>query len=183
MKKLAVLMVLALELAVCGCGTTPPSTVINTSTTGNWEAKMVGGEGAASELNFVTSFNVTNSGPLDITGFGFINAGACFENGENVETESGTASFTTNLGTDQVTGALTFTVNSITPPGNVLTLTSYQNGLTGISTNGTSTTTGTLSDGVVAGTWGLTGPCTNGATPPPSGTFIMCQGAVTCTVP
>ena len=182
MKKLAILMVLALELAVCGCGTTPPSTVTNTQTVGNWEAKLIGGTGAASQLNFVTSFNVTNNGPLGDIIVGFYNDGACFSTGENVTSESGTAAFTTNTQTDQVTGTLTLTVNSITPQGNALTLTSYDGGLTGIS-NGTSSTTGTLSSGVVVGTWGLTGPCVSGETPPPSGTFVMCQGTTTCSPP
>ena len=178
MKKLAILMVLALELAVCGCGTTPPSTVTNTQTIGNWEAQMVGGTGAASELNFVTSFNVTNGGPLGDIVVGFYNDGACFTTGENVTTESGTASFTTNTQTDQVTGAMTLTVSSITPPGNVLTLTSYANGLTGTS-NGTSSTTGTLSNGLVVGTWSLSGSpsCTGGPATlsGPTYTFSMCQ--------
>jgi hypothetical protein len=162
--------VLALELAVCGCGTTPPSTVTNTQTVGNWEAHLIGGTGAASQLNFVTSFNVTNGGSLGDIVVGFYNAGSCFATGENVTTESGNASFTTNQSTLQVTGDLTLTVNSITPPGNVLTLTSYANGLTGTS-NGTASTTGTLTNGLVVGTWTLTGSssCTG------SGTFNMCQ--------
>ena len=190
MKKLAVLMVLALELAVCGCGTSSPSTVTTTSTTGNWEAELIGGTDQASELNFVTAFNVTdvsgNNESLDIKSFAFFNVGACFAlpvNGVAGSTESGTASFATNSGTGQVTGQLTYTVTSITPPGNILTLTSYQNGLTGTS-NGTTTTTGTLSGGVAVGTWSLTGDssCT-GPVSPVTGTFIMCQGVATCTVP
>lgn len=182
MKKLAILMVLALELAVAGCGTTPPSTVTNTQTVGNWEARLIGGTGAASQLNFVTSFNVTNNGPLGDIIVGFYNEGACFTTGENVTSEVGAASFTTNTQTDQVTGTLTLTVNSISPPGNVLTLTSYDGGLTGTS-NGTASTTGTLSNGVVVGTWSLSGPCTNGLTLPPSPTFVMCQGTTTCSPP
>lgn len=182
MKKLAILMVLALELAVCGCGTTPPSTITNTQTVGNWEAKLSGGTGPASQLNFVTSFNVTNNGPLGDIIVGFYNDGSCFSTGENVTSESGTAAFTTNTQTDQVTGTLTLTVNSITPSGNILTLTSYDGGLTGFS-NGTSSTTGTLSSGVVVGTWALTGPCASSETPPPSGTFVMCQGTTTCSPP
>lgn len=170
MKKLAVLMVLALELAVCGCGTTPPSTVTNTQTIGNWEAQMIGGTGAASQLNFVTSFNVTNGGPLSDVAVGFYNAGACFATGENVQNGSGTASFTTNQSTEQVTGSLTFMVTSIIPSGNVLTLTSYPDGLTGTS-NGTSSTTGTLTNGIVVGTWTLTGSSSCTA----NGTFTMCQ--------
>jgi len=77
-----------------------------------------------------------------------------------------------------VTGTLTLTVQSITPAGNTLTL---NGNVTGTS-NGTIGTTGTLSNGVVAGTWSLTGgagdpSCTGG------GNFLMCQGAATCTVP
>ena len=182
MKKLAILMVLALELAVCGCGTSPAPNTVSTSTSGFWEAQLIGGTGSASELNFVTAFNVTNIGPLDVTSFSFINGGACFATGVKGSTEAGTASFTTNTGTDQVTGSLTYTVTSQIPAGNVLTLTTYPDGLTGTS-NGTTTTTGTLTNGVAVGTWKLTGPCTNGANPPPGGTFTMCQGANTCTVP
>jgi hypothetical protein len=190
MKKLAILMVLALELAVCGCGTSSPSTVTSTTTNGNWEAQLTADTGfPASQLNFVTAFTVTDfSGrnvALDITSLGFFNAGACFAtgtavNGTAVSTATGTASFTTNTATDQVTGNLTYTVTSITPSGNVLTLTSNPNGFTGTS-SGTTTTTGTLSNGVVLGGWTLTGPCANGVSPAPAGTFIMCQGPLPAT--
>jgi hypothetical protein len=183
MKKLAILMLLALELAVCGCGTSPAPNTVSTSTSGFWEAQLSGGTGEAAGLNFVTAFNVTNIGPLDITSFSFFNTGACFANGVKGSTESGTAQFTTNTGTGQVTGNLTYTVTSAIPTGNVLTLTSYPNGLTGTS-NGTTTTTGTLSNGVAVGSWTLTGSsdCTGGPSSV-TGNFIMCQGAATCTVP
>jgi len=179
MKKLAILALLALELGVCGCGNSTPKNSTTTTAAGNWEALLSGGKGAASLLNFVTTFNVTdtsgaNNQPLDITGFSFFNAGACFANGTGTSTETGSATLNTS-GTNQVTGTLTFTVVSVTPAGNTLSLTGN---LTGTS-NGTTTTTGTLSSGVVSGTWTLTGSsdCTGG------GNFIMCQGADTCTVP
>src|SRR3984957_7445060 len=178
MKKLAFLMVLALELAVCGCGSsTSAPTTTNTATTGNWEARLTGGADQASLLNFVTSFSVTNTGPLNITGFSFINAGKCFANGVNGSTETGTATLITGSA-NQVTGTLDFTVTSRTPTGNTLTLTGN---LTGTS-NGTTTTTGSLSNGIVVGTWALKG----GAGDPKcagSGTFLMCQGTNTCTPP
>lgn len=189
MKKLALLMVLALQLAVSGCSSsTLQNTPTNTATAGQWEAQLVGGTGQASKLNFVTGFNVQNNGTatvqLDITSFGFFNQQECFQLGtlQNPgSTEEGTASFTTNTGTTQVTGTLTFTVKSITPPGNTLTLTTPQGGLTGTS-NGTTTTTGTLSNGVAVGTWTLKGgqgdpSCTG------QGNFLMCQGTNTCTPP
>jgi len=182
MKKLAILA-LALELIVCGCGTSPNTNpIINTATSGNWEAQLSSAQGGqGSLLNFVITFSVTNSGPLDITGFGFFNQGDCFATGANVETYNGSASFTTTPGTNQVVGQLTITVTSTTT-GSVLVLTAPQGGLTGIS-NGSITTTGTLSDGVAVGTWSLTpgvGGGSNSACTG-SGTFIMCQGTTTCT--
>ena len=155
MKKLAFLTLLALAFAVSSCGTSPntnPTT--STSATGFWEAQLVGGTGEASKLGFVTAFNVINIGPLDITSFGFFNAGACFANGVDGSTEAGTAAFTTNISTGQVTGSLTYTVTSSIPAGNILTLTTPGGGLTGTS-NGTTTTTGTLSNGVAVGTWAV----------------------------
>jgi len=174
MKKLAILILLALELAVGGCSTGTHSTTVTTSTSGNWEAQLTGGIGEASKVDFVTTFNVTNTNgasgqPLDITGFAFFNAGKCFVSGETI---SGSASITT-LSTNQAQGTMTYTVTSGTPSGNVLTL-------TGTTVVGT-VTNGTLSGGGVAGTWMLTGAqgdpgCTG------SGNFIMCQNATTCTV-
>ena len=179
MKKLAILALLALELAVGGCGNGTPKNSTTTTAGGLWEALLSGGIGPSSQLNFLTTFNVTdtigaNNQPLNITSFSFFNAGACFANGTGTSTETGNATLNTS-GTNQVTGALNFTVTSVTPAGNTLSLTGN---LTGTS-NGTTTTTGTLSGGVVSGTWTLTGgsDCTGG------GTFIMCQGASTCTPP
>jgi hypothetical protein len=175
LKILAILMLLVLELAVCGCGTTSPSTEQNTTTSGSWEVQLTGGHGPASQLNFVTAFTLTDSGPLDITGFGFFNAGTCFTNGTDASTESGTATLSA-ASTSQVTGTLTFTVTSATT-GSVLSLTNGQ--LTG-TTNGTVGVTGTLSNGVVTGDWALQNP--GDATCNGGGTFLMCQGTSTCTV-
>ena len=82
MKKLALVALLALEFAVCGCGTSgQPNTFTNTQASGNWEALLSGGTDQASLLNFITTFTVTDQGPLTITGFGFYNSGACFPTG------------------------------------------------------------------------------------------------------
>ena len=177
MKKLAILTLLALELAVCGCGSGTPSTTTSTTSNGSWEAQLSGGTAEDSLLDFVTTFSVTNSGPLNDMSLYFINQGKCFATGLNAVNETGSATLTTSS-TNQVTGTLTLTVQSITPAGNTLKL---NGNLTGTS-NGTTTTTGTLSNGVVAGTWQLTGgqgdpSCTGG------GNFILCQGGPTCTVP
>jgi hypothetical protein len=177
MKKLV--LVLALELAICGCGSnTIANTVTNTSASGTWEAQLTGGFAQSSLLNFVTAFRIYDTGPLDITGFNFFNGGKCFALGTidaPGSSETGTATLITGSA-DQVTGTFNFKVTSISPPGNVLTMTGN---LTGTS-NGTPQVTGTLSNGVVVGTWMLSG----GAGDPScadSGNFIMCQGTSPCT--
>jgi hypothetical protein len=183
MKKLAFLLALALELAVCGCASnTIANTTPATTTKGSWEAQLTGGTDQASLLNFVTTFSLNNnntvtSGPLTITSFSFFNAGKCFAIGTTSapgSTETGDATLVTSSA-DQVTGSLSFKVVSLTPSGNTLTM---SGNLTGTS-NGTTTTTGTLSNGVVVGTWTLTGgagdPTCSG-----SGNFIMCQGTSPC---
>jgi len=179
MKKLAILFVLALEIAVCGCGgnTTSSTSTPTTSTNGNWEAQLINGTGQASLLNFVVSFSVNNTGPLDITGFSFFNAGSCFQTGTDAETESGTATLsTTNAGT--VSGPFTLTVTAA-GTGTALALTGTISG----TSNGTTTTTGTLSGGSVVGTWTLKpgSGADSSCTEVTDGTFIMCQGATTCT--
>ena len=172
MKKFALPTLLALAIAIAGCGN-PPTNLVSTSTAGNWEAQMVGGTGAASQLNFVTAFSVKDIGPLDITAFGFFNAGSCFTNNVDDNNENGSATIITS-GTGTVTGTLTYNVISRSIAGNSLSLTGN---LTGNS-NGTIGTTGTLTNGVVVGTWTLTGGtgCTG------AGTFTMCQGTATCSV-
>jgi hypothetical protein len=121
---------------------------------------------------------VTNSGPLSISGFHFFNNGKCFGNNVNDSTETGTATLVTGSA-NQVTGTLDFTVNSVTPAGNTLSLTGN---LTGTS-NGTPTTTGTLTNGVVVGTWSLTGGAGDPTCSVTQGNFVMCQGTNTCTIP
>ena len=185
MKKLAILFVLALEIAVCGCGGKTTSTTENptTSTNGNWEAQLINGTGQSSLLNFVVSFSVNNTGPLDITGFAFFNSNSCFQTGLNTTTESGTATLsTTNAGT--VSGPFTLTITGA-GTGTKLVL----KGTIAGNSNGTTTTTGTLSNGNVVGTWTLQPGSTadkscipvpaNSSDPQP--TFIMCQGTTTCT--
>lgn len=180
MKKVAILVVLALTLMVGSCGTGTPSTEVNLTTNGSWEAQINGGTGQASLLNFIVSFALFNTGPLDVTAFGFFNSGTCFSNIPNTQKAVGTATLTATA-TGAVTGTLTMTVTSTTTPPNVLTLTAVppKGGLTGTS-NGAVGVTGTLSNGVAVGQWTLTGPCvpTN-----QSGTFVMCQGTNKCTPP
>lgn len=180
MKKLAILLAIALELVVCGCGnSTPRSTITTQANTASWEAQLTGGTGQASLLNFVVSFSVNTTGPLNVTGFSFFNQGACFATTANSQTVSGTTTLTTSNNLT-VTGPFSLTIKS-NSNSNTLALTGTVTG----TSNGTTTTIGTLSNGVVTGTWTLNSSdaaCTGGGTSPPSGTFIMCQGAATCSV-
>jgi len=113
MRRLAFLVLLALEFAVCGCANNTPSTVTNTATSGNWEAQLINPSGGqASLLNFVVSFDVTNSGPLKITGFGFFNDNTCFAKDFKSQTETGNASFTTDS-TGHVTGVPKFPLRQL----------------------------------------------------------------------
>jgi len=193
MKKFAILAMLALELAVCGCGRSTPLNTVTTTTSGNWEAQLLGGTGPTSLLNFVTEFQVTTfSGqanqPLTFTGpVGFYNAGPCFALGDQENTQIGNASFNTNSA-GQVTGSLNLTINSQSGNGNVLTLTTNGTPPGGVSgtSSGTINTTGTLANGVIWGTWKLTS--SDPSCIPPSGgsatgTFIMCQGTNSCSIP
>jgi len=195
MKKLA-LLALLLELAVCGCGTGPSSNVVTTTTSGNWEAQFLGDTAPfpASQLNFVTAFSVTSviegtPETLNITGFGLFNTSQCFATGTGAETVTGSATLNTAQ-SGQVTGSFNYAVTSVATPttvaGNVLTLTTTNGGVSGTS-NGTSTTTGTLSNGIFWGQWTLTSSDTNclpaSAKGTAQGTYIMCQGTATCTPP
>jgi hypothetical protein len=186
MNKLALLILLALAIAISSCTGHTPSTTTTTLAAGNWEAELTGGTGPVSGLSFVTAFDVRdvsgNNESLNITQFGFFNAQSCFATGLDNDTVAGTASFNTNTGTNQVTGTLSYTVQSIAignvAAGNTLALNGTLNG----TSTGTTTTTGNLTDGVVWGTWTLTGPCV-GSAATVSGNFIMCQGTSTCTIP
>jgi hypothetical protein len=184
MKKLAILILVALGAAALGCGHSNIAPPIQTQTGGKWEAQLIGGEGQAALLNFVTAFTVTNtdggtSEPLDIAdnGFGFINLQSCFV----TQTPSGSADLTTST-TNLVTGSMIYTVQSVNPPGNTLTLfTTNSSGTPVGGVNGTANN-GALAGGIVNGQWTLTGgqgdpSCVGG------GTFVMCQGTPTCTVP
>ena len=174
MKIVALLALIGLALVIIGCGTNTTASVTSPSTP--WEATLTGGTGEASLLNFVTSFSVNPDQTLTVTEMVFLNAGSCFV---ATQTPSATATLTTNA-SNVVTGPFTFTVKS-SPPGNTLAL---SGNLTGRS-NGTTTTIGTLSNGVITGTWTLTGSssCTNTSSGTATGTFLMCQGAATCSSP
>jgi hypothetical protein len=149
MKKLAILGLLALELAVSGCGKS------NTTTTtaaagGIWQATLTGGAGDAGALDFITSFTVNGDNSLSVASVVFLtnNPGACFVSGSS---GSGTLDITSGTNTT-VTGTFNFTVTSGTPSGNTLTLSTGSTGAVTGTLNGS-----TLTGGSITGGWTLTG--------------------------
>ena len=181
MRQFAIAILVALAVGALACGHSNVPRIIQTNTSGNWEAQLIGGTGPNALLNFVTQFNVqnTNNGnapePLEVTGFSFINtqtSGSCFV----AASLSGNASLVTTS-TDAVTGTMEFTIKSQVPAGNILTLSA-----TNVTGNANGTIETTLSNGIAFGSWQLTSTPTNPACTA-NGTFVMCQGAATCTPP
>jgi hypothetical protein len=164
MKKLLILLLLVVPVAGCGNN----SSDVQTAAGGAWEAQLTGGNDTGQGFSFTADFSVVGSGgALSFNNFTFLNSGACFP--VNGLTPSGAMSLTVNQNSFQVNGTLNL---SVTANGNVLTL----NGNVTGTENGT---TGTqLSDGMVTGTWTLTGAGASGCNDSTgaSGSFIMCQG-------
>ena len=161
MKEVAILLLLTVMLS--GCGTTPS---VQAGVGGIWAAVLVGGEGQASGFSFNTQFTVSGSA-LSFSSLEFLNndPGGCFPLSPALSGDSGTADLSYNSADQLTNSSVTITVTS---GGNTLTLTS-------ISVTGTiNTNTNVLSDGLITGTWALTGGagCTG-----TGGSFTMTQSA------
>jgi hypothetical protein len=164
MKEVAILLLLTVMLS--GCGTTPS---VQAGVGGIWAAVLVGGEGQASGFSFNTQFTVSGSS-LSFSSLQFINYNqsgsqqeSCFPLSPPTSSDTGSSDLSANSA-GQVTGTMSIIV---TAGGNTLTLTS-----TTVS-GSINTTTNVLSNGVVTGTWTITG--TTGCSG--SGTFTMTQTA------
>jgi hypothetical protein len=164
MKEVAILLSLVLMLS--GCGNTNS---VQAGVGGIWSASLVGGDGEASGFSFVSQFTLSGSS-ISFSSLQFINFNqngnqqeSCFQLSPPTSSDSGTSDLSANSA-GQVTGTMSITVNS---GGNTLTLTSTT--VSGII----NTNTNVLSDGVITGTWTITGStaCTG------SGTFTMTQSA------
>lgn len=163
MKQVAILLLLALFLNGCGSG----SSDVQSAVGGTWESQMLGGSSGASGFSFITEFNVTGAGgSLTIDTFQFLTAGPCFP--IDGGTINGNMILTVNPDTFAVTGPFVMTVvsgiNTLTLNG---TVTGTENGTTGTE----------LIDGMITGTWTLTG--SSGCTDPTGGSFTMTQSAST----
>jgi len=143
MKQFAVAVVVAVGLALIGCGSNNNSS--SNTVNGTWNATLMSG-GNAPVFAFGTSMTENNDGSLMITNFSFTTSSPCFA----AETESGSFILGGNF-KGNVNGKFGMTVQSSTPTGNTLTLSGAVNGNT------------------ITGTWNLTGStgCTG------SGTFTM----------
>jgi hypothetical protein len=183
MKYLAILVLVAVGVGALACGHTILPPIIQTTTSGNWEAQLIGGEGQTSLLNFIVGFSVlnTNGGTteqLTMTNFSFFNSQSCFV-AEGLPI--GSANLTTTS-ENQVTGNMTITVTSSVPAGNTLTLSTVNSNGQSVGSVYGAVNNGALTNGIVTGEWTLTSTG-SGSTCQGSGTFLMCQGAATCTAP
>jgi hypothetical protein len=115
MKKLSVAWLVALVLALVGCGSNGSKGNIN----GNWTAIL-----SDTNFSFSTSVVVNNDGTLSVDQFSFSTNGPCFVSGE---TESGSFAFAGDFN-GNLTGQFNFKVQSGSPSGNTLTLTGTVNG-------------------------------------------------------
>lgn len=158
MKEVAILLLLALMLN--GCGST--TATVQTASGGVWQSEMVGGE--ITGLSFVTQFTAASDGTLSVSNFQFLTQvdGGCFP--VTLQTSpTGNLQATYNAA-DQVVPPLSFSF-VVQGMGNTLTL-------TGTSMTGTlNTTTNTLSNGIILGTWKVQG----GTGCNTSGQFTMTQ--------
>lgn len=144
MKQFAIALLLAVGLALVGCGSNNNNPA---NINGTWNASLLS-NGNTTDFNFGTSLKVNTDGSLSVTNFNFTTSSSCFASGE---TESGSFTLSGNFN-GNVNGQFGMTVQSGTPSGNTLAL------------------TGTVSNGnSITGNWTLTGSsgCTG------NGTFTM----------
>jgi hypothetical protein len=193
MKKLAFLTLLAIAALISSCGSKTIQSIPTSSTSGNWEAQLVGGAPPASGLSFLINFyfdtqNGNGSGPITINDFSFINANTCFP---SIAKLSGTAQLNNDLNTGKITGSFTLTIVSGAVPQasgsggpSTLTLTADPGATPAGEIIGNANSSGVMSNGAANGYWTMTNAQVSacnagGGTVQPS--FLMCQNAATCT--
>ena len=143
MKYFAMAMLLAAAMTLVGCGSNSGNPA---NINGTWNATLTN-TNSQTLFSFGTSLVVNGDGSLSISNFQFTSNEPCF--GETAGTETGSFSLSGNFN-GNVTGSFGFTINSVNPAGNVLTLNGTANGKT------------------ISGTWSLSGQGCTG-----SGTFKM----------
>ncbi len=143
MKQFAVAVLLAVGLALVGCGSNSSNPA---NVNGTWNATLLSNN-TSTDFNFGTSLTVNGDSSVSVTNFKFTTSSPCFASGE---TETGSFTLSGNFN-GNVNGKFGMNVNSGTPSGNALAL------------------VGTVNGNTITGTWTLTGSsgCTG------SGTFTM----------
>jgi len=139
MKQFAVVVLLAVGLALVGCGSNNNNPA---NINGTWNASLMS-SGNTTSFNFGTSLKVNGDGSLSVTNFNFTTNSSCFDS----ETESGSFTLSGNF-SGNVNGQFGMTVQSQSPTGNTLAL------------------TGTVNGNTISGNWTLTGSsgCTGNGT-------------------
>ena len=139
MKQFAVVVLLAVGLALVGCGSNNDNPA---NINGTWNASLMS-NGNTTSFNFGTSLKVNGDGSLSVTNFNFTTNSSCFDS----ETESGSFTLSGNF-SGNVNGQFGMTVQSQSPMGNNLAL------------------TGTVNGNTISGNWTLTGSsgCTGNGT-------------------
>jgi hypothetical protein len=133
-KPIWVIVFLAMEIAMVGCGDNGPS---STNINGNWSASLTDSQSGPVVYAFSTSLTETSGGSVSISNFSFTSTGSCFVEGQTTETGNFTLSGDFN---GNVKGTFGMTIASTTSGGPQLTLQG------GVGSNNT-----------IIGTWSLSG--------------------------
>jgi hypothetical protein len=139
MRRLGIVLLVALGLFLAGCGgdhSTPGSGNIN----GNWAATL-SDTGSSPVFTFTTAFRQGGGTDVSVSNFTFTTSSPCFVSGG---TETASFILGGNFG-GSVTGSFELNIQSATPSGNALTL------------------NGTVKSNTISGTWSLSG-VTSGCT-------------------
>jgi hypothetical protein len=126
-------LMLGVVLSACGGGGNSSGNI-----NGTWTATLTNSDGSPA-FAFTTVFTQSSGTSLTITNFSFSTSGSCFES-EPV-TETGSFGLTGDFN-GRVSGTFAMTITQKNNPSNVLTL------------------HGTVNNGVITGTWTLTGSVT-----------------------
>jgi len=147
-KPTAVIAVLALVVAMAGCGSNNGS---NTNVNGNWSATLLNSSDGSSAFSFTTTLNEASQGNVTVTNFKFTSTGSCFVDGQT--TQSGNFTLSGDF-SGNVKGTFGMTVSSLPSSGTQSQLVLQG----GVGPNNT-----------VTGTWTLSGSsaCTG------NGTFVF----------
>jgi hypothetical protein len=140
MRRFGVVLFIAFGLFLVGCGGENSGPGSSGNINGNWTATL-NDTGNSPVFTFTTSFHQGNGTDVSVTNFTFTTSSPCFVSGG---TETAEFMLSGNFN-GSITGSFDLHIQSATPSGNTLTL------------------EGTVKNGVITGTWMLSG-VTSGCT-------------------